>query len=265
MWSSIRAADYTAWQADKTSGKPVAFTDQWIADRATLLQALVTRNTQNNTTGQIFDASAPAGQVTFFDFVDPANPAIKTILSTLSQGATTLPNQYIAFGGEGAESLIGTDNKLADHLYGGAGADTLNGKGGNDYLEGGVGSDTYQFTDQFGNDTVLDADGLGSIQIGTDTLTGGKQLSKNLWESEDKRYLYTLQTDASGSSNLIITYARQGESAVSNAWGKTNRTVSGGRICAIDSIAGYAYSTGAIGRFFMKPQAVNASDWRITA
>ena len=84
-------------------------TQQWMTDRAALLQALLTRNQQDNNTGQIYDTAAPAGQVTFFDFMDSSNPATPTLISTLRQGGTTLPNQYIAFGDDQANTLTGSD------------------------------------------------------------------------------------------------------------------------------------------------------------
>jgi Ca2+-binding RTX toxin-like protein len=102
---------------------------------------------------------------------------------------------------------MGTNSTLGDHLYGGAGNDTLNGQGGNDYLEGGSGSDTYQFTDTFGSDTLLDTDGQGQIQIGTTTLTGGKKLGAGSWESDDKTIIYTQI-----GTNLVIS-TRPGNTA----------------------------------------------------
>jgi len=36
---------------------------------------------------------------------------------------------------------------------------------GNDTLEGGAGGDTYNFNGSFGNDTVLDTDGLGTLKF----------------------------------------------------------------------------------------------------
>ncbi|RYF11315.1 MAG: hypothetical protein EOO40_03550, partial [Deltaproteobacteria bacterium] len=50
----------------------------------------------------------------------------------------------------------GIGNELANGLTGGAGADTLNGKGGNDWLTGGAGSDTFVFEPGAGNDIIRD-------------------------------------------------------------------------------------------------------------
>jgi Ca2+-binding RTX toxin-like protein len=147
----------------------------------------------------------------------------------------------------------------------------------------------------WGNDTILDADGLGAIQIGSDTLNGGKQLSKNLWESEDKRYLYTLQTDASGSSNLIMggndyleggtgndTYVYQtgdGLDTILDSDGQGRIAIEGrqagnlglimsGAVAdriATKSIATSAYSKGAGGRFGSQTRAMNDTNWRAAA
>ena len=170
--SALKAANpdlATAWTADYNARlygdttKVFDYSDNWYADRAGLLQAITRRNTQDNTTGQIVDAAAPANQVTFFDFADASSATGKTIISTLRPGGAQLAHQYIGFGGDGADNLTGSDiNKLGDRLYGGAGDDTLDGKGGNDYLEGGAGTDIYQFTGAWGKDTVIHQGGTGA-------------------------------------------------------------------------------------------------------
>jgi len=170
--SALKAANpdlTTAWTADYNARlygdttKVFDYSDNWYADRAGLLQAITRRNTQDNTTGQIVDAAAPANRVTFFDFADASSATGKTIISTLRPGGAQLAHQYIGFGGDGADNLTGSDiNKLGDRLYGGAGDDTLDGKGGNDYLEGGAGTDIYQFTGAWGKDTVIHQGGTGA-------------------------------------------------------------------------------------------------------
>jgi hypothetical protein len=108
-----------------------------------------------------------AGNTTFKTLTawNPANNGGGNALSTRDK-------QLISFGNDGANPLTGTDNKLADRLYGGAGDDTLDGKGGNDYLEGGSGSDTYIIAANSGTDTILDADGQGSVQLAGRSLNG---------------------------------------------------------------------------------------------
>ena len=112
------------WQADKNArlygdtAYAYSFSERWYEDRAMLLRAMAVRNEQDNTTGQVFDAKAKAGQVTFFDFVNPATGQ-KSLLSTLNSGVGGLPEQFIAFGEEGDDTLTGSDiNRLGDHLHG---------------------------------------------------------------------------------------------------------------------------------------------------
>ena len=69
----------------------------------------------------------------------------------------------ILFGGNGNDLLLG--NSFDDDLNGGAGNDilnaggdndTLNGGTGNDILKGGTGNDTFEFTPNYGQDTITD-------------------------------------------------------------------------------------------------------------
>lgn len=85
------------------------------------------------------------------------------------------------FGGEGGDTLYGDagndtlyGNEDNDTLYGGAGNDTLygddgddvlDGGTGNDTLYGGTGNDTYVFAKGYGNDTIIDADGLNTLRF----------------------------------------------------------------------------------------------------
>jgi len=237
IWQIGRAADYTAWQADKTAGTPTTFTDNWIRDRAVLLGAITARNTKDGD-GVAYSSGFPVDRAYDLHWTDTGG-AEKILIAenTARQGGvlTPIPLQRFAFGGAGNNTLTGTDNKLGDHLYGGGGGDTLDGKGGDDYLEGGAGidilkggegndtlvggadddtleggagadtlkggagTDIYQFTSTFGTDTILDSDGLGQIKIGAVTLTGGNKQSDTVWESADKHYSFTLW-----GSNLII-------------------------------------------------------------
>lgn len=167
------------------------FTDSWISDRVAILGYLIQAN-QQDLSGPLSVSGAQG-----MHFKDIASD------KELDIG---LPNNVIEkrqtlFGGEGADQLQG--KKLEDHLYGGAGDDTLDGKAGADYLEGGTGVDTYQFSDTFGNDIILDSDGLGAIKLGSTTLTGGKRLAEGVWESDDKTLVFRQQSSASGVDLLI--------------------------------------------------------------
>ena len=207
MWSSMRADDYAAWQTDKNAATPTTFTDQWITDRSAMLAWVVKANNTDNT-----DLVLASGDEQYFLDYDDAGQVNK-LLRTGSSLTGDDSRRHFVFGGTADDSLTGADKN--DHLYGGGGADTLNGQGGDDYLEGGSGNDSYQFSGSYGRDTILDADGLGAIQIGADTLNGGKQIGENLWLSSDGKYLYSLdgttlsinqRNDASAGSITVKNY-----------------------------------------------------------
>ena len=152
---------------DAATGQGI--TSHWIADRAAFTANYYAQQQRG---GGILQGATNVA------YVDKA-----TGIGVLAGSGDAQRVQY-QFGGDAADTLTGQG--FADHLYGGAGADILNGRGGNDYLEGGIGNDTYQFDAGFGNDTLLDSDGQGTLTIGTTALTGGKKLSENLWVSLPK-------------------------------------------------------------------------------
>ncbi len=69
----------------------------------------------------------------------------------------------VIYGGTGSDALRG--GKDNDSLYGGSDDDNIKGARGDDTLSGGTGADTFVFTQQFGNDLVLD------YAVGTDKLS----------------------------------------------------------------------------------------------
>jgi Ca2+-binding RTX toxin-like protein len=82
-------------------------------------------------------------------------------------------------GGEGNDALFGISGD--DVLNGDAGDDALDGGIGTDTLNGGAGEDTFvlEFIAGEGHDHIVDADGTGSIVVGTtnfDTVTGETEL-----------------------------------------------------------------------------------------
>ncbi len=136
------------------------------------------------------------------------------------------------YGGLGNDTLIGLGG--SDHLEGNGGKDTLDGgegddtllggedddnlsgNGGNDALFGGKGSDIYQFDGNWGVDYVTDIDGLGQIIVNGEVLTGGKAVSSNLWQSEDKKWSYA-HTE---SDELAITHSTEPGRIVIREWSK---------------------------------------------
>ncbi|MDP3230220.1 MAG: calcium-binding protein, partial [Acidovorax sp.] len=236
FWQSTRAADYAAWQADKTTANPETFTDQWIADRAAMLGALVERN---KTDAGIVPSTR---NILYYD---------KASNTQVLLGAGSAQRTQYLFGGEGADPLDGQG--YADHLYGGAGDDTLDGKGGNDYLEGntgddnlqggegrdtllggtgndtldggaggdilkgGQGTDSYTFTSSFGKDTILDSDGLGSIKVDGYEVTAAKAAGqRNVWTGRlgsNGLVSMSVYDDASSSTGKKLVITRAGEPA----------------------------------------------------
>jgi Ca2+-binding RTX toxin-like protein len=196
------AANFTLYDADTKQGN---ITPDWITDRASFVAKFYEQQQRGSGGGGIVPGSINSR---YFDVASNTEVLI-------GAGATNNQRVQYLFGGDNADALEGKG--FADHLYGGTGADTLDGKGGNDYLEGGAGDDTltggagndflvggagtdsYQFDSNFGNDTITDSDGLGSIQIGTITATGGKKVTDNVWQSDDKTLVYT-----QAGNNLII-------------------------------------------------------------
>ncbi len=210
--------DRALQQAGSSAGEAFRVSDLWLADRSDMLERKNWFNTINRDPLDLGYTSPndPRGAVaSVYMREDTLYEDVGSGLK-IRQGAVTGATRQFIFGDEeAADTLKG--GGAADHLYGGGGSDTLEGGAGNDYLEGGSGDDvldggasndqllggkggdTYRFTGDFGNDTVLDSDGQGRILLGTQTLSGGTKVSDNVWESKDKAVVYTLH-----GSDLII-------------------------------------------------------------
>ncbi|MGP1680952.1 MAG: calcium-binding protein, partial [Giesbergeria sp.] len=164
LWQSTRAADYAAWETDKSVAAPSTFTDQWIADRAAMLSALVQSNTTDG--ARKVDKSLNAD----IHYQDAAQHIDLLVDHTSNTSTPNMEKLQIRFGGDGADPLDGQG--YDDHLYGGAGADTLDGKDGADYLEGGADADTYLLqTGLTGIDTLVDS-GNNTLKIDGKTVSG---------------------------------------------------------------------------------------------
>src|SRR6218665_50004 len=195
--NSARSNDFAAWETDKSSSTPSTFTDQWIEDRSRLLSALVIEGQQNSSTGTVRDSSAPILYRYEFHFYDndmqagQTSPVSRTLTSTayIDEEALPplppvpvpvplpLPHRLIAFGNDADDVMQGTSSLLlGDHLYGGAGDDSLSGLRGADYLEGNAGNDTLDggagddtLVGGAGNDTYRLQAGTGAIDTLVDT------------------------------------------------------------------------------------------------
>ena len=118
-------------------------------------------------------------------------------------------DKYI-FGGDGADTVEG--GLRNDHLYGGKGNDTLTGSGGNDYLEGGLGDDTYLYNSGDGIDTITDHSGSNQITVNGAVVSGVFSPSFSggqIYFSTDKTY--SLQQMAGGTYRLLVRDATSQE------------------------------------------------------
>ena len=225
---------YQAWQSDKTlvaERKPSRnFTETYLTDRSAFLNHLVQINLKNTQPANdgILVAVQP-GQVNT-DFVDwsdglkinvragsGAPDANKIIFGDTKDnilGGSELPRGDHLYGDAGNDALTGLGGD--DHLEGGDGIDTLIGGLGNDALWGGKGADVYQFDSNWGVDYVTDVDGSGQIKVNGETLTGGKAVSTNLWQSEDKKWSYALTE----LDDLVITHSTEPGRIIVREWSK---------------------------------------------
>jgi Ca2+-binding RTX toxin-like protein len=189
-----------------------SLTQEWITDRSEMLSGLIKKWTISDSQ-QVTDYSAKDG----FDYQDFAS----------GQEVLVLPDPFVApqplvhrvfFGSDGADTLEG--HKGNDRLYGGGGADVLKGEAGHDYLEGGSGNDLliggkgndtlvggadndrYEFSTGDGHDTLIDADGLGTLWINEVPYTLAQRLAPGTdsWHSKDGKVRFLL----SGSDMLVL-------------------------------------------------------------
>jgi Ca2+-binding RTX toxin-like protein len=223
------------WEQDKTltpeqlAGGEGNYSDMWLADRAHMLEQMIRRNAadsimvvggginetyQDFATGQVFSTSDVA-------YIGPDLP----------------PNsKHYVFGDDNDNINIQGGSK-DDHLYGSAGDDILTGNEGNDYLEGGVGADTleggkgddtllggvgfdnyiynsfpFNPSNSDGFDTIIDADGQGSITYDGVTLLGGSQYGGTGVYRDANKHLYVV-TDQGLliDGNLLIKDYQDGD------------------------------------------------------
>jgi len=289
VWGST----YTDWQTDKSMSQAdravgkETYTDNWIDDRSRLLNSIVLQSQRNTTTGLVLDPSVPADRSYEFRYYGGTprpgeSQSPLQILFAESRPGTVKPSQLIAFGNDGNNQVDGTDYQLGDHLYGGAGADTLSGLKGDDYLEGntgadrlygdegsdtllggtgadtldgglqndllkgGDGKDTYNFAQDWGDDIIVDSDGDGLINvagIGDITGAGAKKSIDGKWETSDHKIRYALVPMASGTFDLLISFSDRPDTIRIEDW-KSDKNLG---ITLPDAIEPPVLSTTVIG------------------
>ncbi|MCW5655753.1 hypothetical protein [Hydrogenophaga sp.] len=128
IWREAHGSDFLAWQSDRgavlygTAYQGLGFTDEWLADRAAMLQALAFRN-QHNVGETSPTAPNPSFGLQAGQYLD------MTTGTTVMVGTSTASTRQVVFGTQGAEMLQG--GMADDRFYGGAGDDnTLHLDGG---------------------------------------------------------------------------------------------------------------------------------------
>lgn len=175
--------EYADWQIDverialeRAAGNGIPddlhYSEMFLADRAAMLTWLNLSGTQNTPDKAFSDQAGPGEQWYFKQNADGATEARQVLArSNTNPGDGDAPQHNILFGGNSSADVL-TGGALSDHLYGAGGNDTLAGGTGNDYLEGGTGTDTYQLKNDGRLDTLLDADGLGTLRIDDNVVSG---------------------------------------------------------------------------------------------
>jgi Ca2+-binding RTX toxin-like protein len=202
--------------ADSTT-TPAGMTNQYIADRATMLAFAMTANTNDT---NAFGSNQVSDQVRYTDMTRRPDGTSTDFVVFLPGGTANFngPNtRRIGFGTDSADILRGRDN--SDRLYGGRGTDFLWGGANNDYLEGGAGLDVYNYNASTlvvsntndGDDEIRDTDGKGVLRYTYSPTFGGVQsmviggaalrVTAAQWKSADGRFTY----DQQGSTGLLIT------------------------------------------------------------
>jgi Ca2+-binding RTX toxin-like protein len=189
-WQLINdeASAYSKWLADTQLSEDqrnaglATFSNEWLADRAKMVNALGARNLRNIDEAGSMPLLANETQGVLRRDLQ-TNTTIRS-----GVGLQDFQRRRVTFGTDEADSVSALEGGgLSDALYGLAGDDTLRGNGGDDYLEGGVGNDKYIYVKGDGKDTILDVDGKGELRIG------------NYFQFRGRR----LATRASGTSNTI--------------------------------------------------------------
>ena len=225
--------DYAEWLDDAQHPEKRAlgtahYSDEWIADRASLLQAQLTANLQDfDYRTNVNPLFVQNGQHSAVDFiVQGQTPEDDYIIKTLPAG---LPSQerdgkYLTvFGSDGNDqgerALAGAGGN--DRLYGGAGHDQIDGGQGDDHLEGNTGNDTL--TGGAGRDTLLGGAGNDTLTGGTDTdtLKGGQGNDTYIYQTGDG---WDWIIDPDGEDRILFDgiELKAGEYVADNVWRMTD-------------------------------------------
>ena len=184
LWQSEAWKEvYQNWQADKAAraaGQPAAhYSEQWYADRAFLLNAVMSNNVLDRADSETLRSSqVPRDRAYVLEWTQGDGSTRTLIAENPARKPGQLPHHVISFARNNkgpSKPLLG--GALDDRLYGGNGDDRMESGAGNDWLEGGAGEDTYVLgkTDT-GVDTIYDNDGKDHLEYegpNTDMIYGG--------------------------------------------------------------------------------------------
>ncbi|HYD57876.1 MAG TPA: VCBS domain-containing protein [Burkholderiales bacterium] len=158
-----------------------AITSQWLDDRASLAHAYFIRNSQpQKDVALLQGVGSIATEYRLYkegqEDVFIAQPATHPLPFKRSGRRSVAQLHMVAFADDAGRAIVGSDNALGDHLYGGAGVDPLSGGAGEDRLEGGLGDDPLKGGDHA--DFLLGGSG-------DDALDGGSGADTYVWRRGD--------------------------------------------------------------------------------
>ena len=138
------------------------FSEEYLTDRAAMLQWLIKHNEEDLEYGDSLSADSFNRNVTYTDLSSEANDGqdFKLVIS----GGLTTPFEQVKFGTEDDDvgSILGANGD--DRLYGIGGDDAIHGQDGDDFIDGGKGVDTLYGGK--GADTLYGGDGNDHLEAG---------------------------------------------------------------------------------------------------
>jgi Ca2+-binding RTX toxin-like protein len=178
-------------------------TSMWVSDRAEMLGW---KNRYYEKDGNV---ALRGNRIESYEFTDRTIKDDRTgqdlTITVVGRDPRLINNPAkVIFGGDGDETLNGSNVAAGDRIYGGGGTDILQGSEGNDYLEGGSGNDTYVWNTGDGYDTIRDSDGAGQFVINGVTVPAGFQLAEGLYISNDGTFVLGFEGDLAAGGTLTI-------------------------------------------------------------
>lgn len=170
---SAWAADRALTESERNQGL-ATYTDEYLQDRAELLESLMHANEEDDGHGNLLRATKFSDLEQQITLDGDARGYIEQGLgSTTPEDHDPARARYV-FGTSEGENLLSYASENDDHLYGMAGADTIQGLDGDDYIEGGADNDSLSG----GNDSDILRGGRGNDTLdgesGNDFLVGGQ-------------------------------------------------------------------------------------------